>query len=225
MRVFVDTSALYALLDRDDLNHADAERTFRGLGPDTEFLTHNYVHVEAGAVVQRRLGRDQWAHLVDKLLPAISTVWVDEALHEACVATMRASGRSVSLVDQVSFEVMRREGIEIAFAYDADFDRAGFRRPKIAADPSRRLSEAPAPYSSVAVGDDLVSVAEVAERAGTSVNTVQSWRRRHKGFPRPLVTLAAGPVWDWPTVEAWIDTRRSSDKVARAGYGDRPYGF
>jgi predicted nucleic acid-binding protein len=31
------------------------------------------------------------------------------------------------LVDWVSFEVMRRERIESAFAFDADFDAQGFR--------------------------------------------------------------------------------------------------
>jgi predicted nucleic acid-binding protein len=32
----------------------------------------------------------------------------------------------VSLVDWTSFELMRRQGIERAFALDADFDRQGF---------------------------------------------------------------------------------------------------
>jgi predicted nucleic acid-binding protein len=38
-----------------------------------------------------------------------------------------ASRRQVSLVDLVSFEVMRREGIDTAFAFDRDFERAGFQ--------------------------------------------------------------------------------------------------
>jgi predicted nucleic acid-binding protein len=32
----------------------------------------------------------------------------------------------VSLVDRVSFELMRREGIERALAFDDDFTEAGF---------------------------------------------------------------------------------------------------
>jgi hypothetical protein len=54
----------------------------------------------------------------------------------------------------------------------------------------------------------LVSVAEIAQRAGVAWSTVQSWRRRHADFPAPLVTLAAGPVWDWADVERWIAVPR-----------------
>lgn len=52
---------------------------------------------------------------------------------------------------------------------------------------------------------DLVGVAEIAERAGTTVNTVHSWRRRHPGtFPRPVQELAMGPVWRWGDVATWL---------------------
>jgi len=55
---------------------------------------------------------------------------------------------------------------------------------------------------------DLVSVTEIAARTGRSVHTVQSWRRRHHDFPKPLVQLAAGPVWTWPAVSGWIASRK-----------------
>jgi predicted nucleic acid-binding protein len=55
--VFVDTSALYALLDRDDRRHADAAAIWRRLAEEARPLTtHSYVLVEAFALVQRRLG-------------------------------------------------------------------------------------------------------------------------------------------------------------------------
>ena len=56
---------------------------------------------------------------------------------------------------------------------------------------------------------DLVGVAEIAARAGVAKATVMSWRRRHDDFPTPVVILAGGPVWDWPTVDAWRKTLRS----------------
>jgi hypothetical protein len=55
---------------------------------------------------------------------------------------------------------------------------------------------------------DLVSVAEIAQRAGVAVATVQSWRRRRTDFPEPVVRLAAGPVWRWDTVAEWIAVPR-----------------
>lgn len=54
---------------------------------------------------------------------------------------------------------------------------------------------------------DVVSVTEIARRTGRPVNTIQSWRRRHRDFPKPIVQLAAGPIWNWPAVEAWVASR------------------
>ena len=54
-------------------------------------------------------------------------VFVDEDLHRAAVTALLAGvRRRVSLVDWVSFELMRRRRIERAFAFDRDFERQGF---------------------------------------------------------------------------------------------------
>jgi predicted nucleic acid-binding protein len=212
MRVFVDTSAFIALLDGDDGRHAHAARTFRWLLETAHLVTHNYVVVEAEAVARRRLGADAAAALTDAILPVIEVLWVDEALHREGQAAQRAGVGEASLVDHVSFAFMRRLGVETAFAYDADFDAQGFFAPIVPESSARprRLSEDAAVYGARApsVGD-LVSVAEIAARAGRSVNTVQSWRRRHPDFPPPVARLAAGPVWTWPEVSTWIATRRT----------------
>lgn len=50
---------------------------------------------------------------------------------------------------------------------------------------------------------DLVGVAEIAQRIGVEVGTVQSWRRRHDDFPEPIARLSAGLVWAWPDVDDW----------------------
>ena len=128
MTVFVDTSALYALLDRDDTQHQKAKSAFSGLLKKEELVTHSYVIVEAVALTQRRLGSDAVRALVDELLPAIgTTIWVDEAAHRASMsALLAASPTDVSLVDQVSFHVMRELGVSRAFAFDDDFRAAGF---------------------------------------------------------------------------------------------------
>lgn len=90
-------------------------------------LTHNYVVVEAVTLVQRRLGPDAARDLLEAVLPPIDVVWVGEELHEAAVAAFLAGvRRKISLVDWVSFELMRRRGIETAFAFDRDFARQGF---------------------------------------------------------------------------------------------------
>jgi predicted nucleic acid-binding protein len=61
------------------------------------------------------------------VIPVLDVVWVDDDLHRPAIEVLLASGsRSVSLVDRVSFTVMRREGIRRAFVFDEDFEREGF---------------------------------------------------------------------------------------------------
>ena len=126
--IFVDTSALYALLDRDDENHADASAIWACLlERECPLLTHSYVLVETFALVQRRLGLEAMRALHRDLIPVLDIAWVDEALHRAAVETLLASGsRSVSLADRVSFILMQRRGMRTAFAFDDDFTREGF---------------------------------------------------------------------------------------------------
>ena len=117
-----------------------------------------------------------------------------------------------TLVDSVSFEAMCREGIDQAFAFDADFEARGFGRPVIDDRPRQggRLFEATARYGTDATEEtELVSVSEIASRARRPISTIQSWRRRDRDFPQPVASLAAGPVWRWPTVRNWIDDRTS----------------
>jgi len=125
--IFVDTSAIYAHLDASDARHSQAKGTFAELLDNEPLFTHNYVTVEAVSLVQSRLDLRAVRALVDDLLPAIQMVWVTEEVHGAATAALLAAGRRrPSFVDWVSFEVMRREAMSRAFAFDPDFKAQGF---------------------------------------------------------------------------------------------------
>lgn len=127
MTTFVDTSALYAALDRDDASHAPVARTLRTLLESDRLVTSSYVVVETTALVQRRLGLGAARDLLERLLPAIEVIWVSEELHRAGTAALLASAQNaVSLVDHVSFELMRRDAITAALTVDRHFAAAGF---------------------------------------------------------------------------------------------------
>lgn len=128
MMVLADTSALMALLDRDDRYHADATLVWRRLVlQDEPVICTNYVVVEAIALVQRRLGLTAVRRLLQDLIPWLSIEWVQPDVHEAAVsAFLTANRRGLSLVDCVSFEVARRKGVNVTFAYDRHFVEHGF---------------------------------------------------------------------------------------------------
>ncbi len=126
MTVFVDTSAIYALLDRSDDAHAQALRARDRLIGD-DLVTHSYVLAETISLVRRRLGPDATARLMDEFLPALRIMDVDDALRSrATVAYRDTVSSAVSFVDRTSFEFMRQLGITRAFAMDSDFSSAGF---------------------------------------------------------------------------------------------------
>ncbi|MDW8338863.1 MAG: VapC toxin family PIN domain ribonuclease [Thermoleophilia bacterium] len=124
MTVFVDSSALYALMDALDVDSERAVGTFRELTQTDDLVTHSYVCVEAMALLQQRVGLDALRALVDDVLPVLEIEWVDEALHRAATAACLAAG--TQHVSWTSFELMRRRGIARAFAYDDDFEQQGF---------------------------------------------------------------------------------------------------
>lgn len=126
MSVFVDTSALYALLDEADARHAEASDILRRL-VGTEFVTHALVMVETAALVGRRLPWAASERLIDGILPVVDIQPIgDESLDAALAAYRRSGTASVSLVDQASFALMRSLGIRRTFAFDEDFAREGF---------------------------------------------------------------------------------------------------
>ncbi len=125
--IFLDTSAIYALADRSDANHHRARRQFaRILEASLPIITHNYVLFESCALLQHRLGLSS-AVALQESSRAFEVAWIGEDLHREAAHRWSGGRRSLSLVDHVSFVLMERRRIEIAFAFDPDFAGAGFR--------------------------------------------------------------------------------------------------
>lgn len=125
--IFLDTSAIYALADAREENHDEAIRRFGiALERRETFLIHSYVLVEAMALIQRRLGlRFALQFLLDA--EAFELHWVTPENHRQAVRLLAERGkRQLSLVDCMSFVVMRLHGISTALAFDSDFESEGF---------------------------------------------------------------------------------------------------
>ena len=126
--VFIDTSALLAVLDADDASHQAAKQVWESIiaAGDT-LVSHNYVLVETSALALRRLGLEALRVFESDILPILRVVWVTRDIHAAAAsAHLLGARRSLSLVDCASFEIMRRTGIRTAFAFDHHFQEYGF---------------------------------------------------------------------------------------------------
>ena len=65
--------------------------------------------------------------LTTDFVPLVAIDWVDEPVHAAGhAALLTANRKELSLVDCVSFELMRRRDVSTALALDADFGDQGF---------------------------------------------------------------------------------------------------
>ncbi len=127
MTVFADTSALFVVLDRSHADHPAASRVWSGLLADNTLLvTSSYVLVELSALLQRRLGMDAWRDFETQVTPLLQVIWIDEQGHQAGVRAALSAGRRLSLVDCVSFQVMRQTGVRTAFCFDNHFREQGF---------------------------------------------------------------------------------------------------
>ena len=128
MSVFADTSFFIALLDDGDDMHGDAVVQWRRAAAEhLPVLTSNYVVVESCAVLQRHMGVPAVRRFVRQILGPVEVHWVTSADHErALEALLVADRRNLSMVDCVSFEVMRRLDIRECLAFDRHFAEQGF---------------------------------------------------------------------------------------------------
>lgn len=117
---------MYALANRRDAHHAAANERFQALlAAGERILTHNYVILESLALLHRRLGLSAAVELA-RSTDAFEVEWVNKTIHDEAVRRLGTSGRDVSLVDHVSFLVMRQRQIATAFAFDRHFVEEGF---------------------------------------------------------------------------------------------------
>jgi len=130
LTVFVDTSALIAFLDEDDPAHSVCREAWRQAVLEAEGLvTTDYIVVEAVAVAQRPWGLHAVRTLVVDYLPLIEVGSVSTEDRAAALSALLAAGRRrLSLVDCVSFAIMRRMGIREYLGLDPHFEEQGFTR-------------------------------------------------------------------------------------------------
>jgi predicted nucleic acid-binding protein len=127
--IFADTSAFLAILNAGDPKHKAATDTWDCLvDQDEHVITSSYTLIETITLLHSRQGTAVVEQFLSDIMSLVEIVWADVPMHMAAVTAMLAHpGKSgPSLVDCMSFEVIRRRRIEDAFAYDPHFAGRGF---------------------------------------------------------------------------------------------------
>lgn len=126
-RILVDTSAVFALIDRSDANHTAARATLDALKRRrVEPLLTNFIVAESHALALSRLDAviaRRW--LLGNVWPVERVTLEDEAKARTIVG--RYVDRTFSYTDATSFAVMERLGLKTAFAFDPHFQQYGFQ--------------------------------------------------------------------------------------------------
>ena len=128
MKIFADTSGLYALLVNNDYMFVRARENFVYFAENNvQLVTSSFVLVETVALLQSRVGIEPVQDFNAKILPLLDVIWVDNTWYTKAVQRLLAQkSRRVSLVDCLSFEIMDTFQIKCAFAFDKHFEENGF---------------------------------------------------------------------------------------------------
>jgi predicted nucleic acid-binding protein len=112
----------------EDNEHERARSILASLDAnDTELVSSSFVLQEILALLQSRIGIAAIRAFQDKVFPVLDVEWITNDIYERALATLLAAHqRRVSLTDWTSFEIMRKRGIQTAFAFDEHFEDQGF---------------------------------------------------------------------------------------------------
>lgn len=125
-RIILDTSAIYALLDKSDDNHQKAKKLFINLSKENfNILISNFILAECHAIISGRLGHElarKW--LQNQCWPVERITEEDEKRAQEIIFTF--TDKSFSYTDATTFAIMERLGITKVFAFDQHFAQFGF---------------------------------------------------------------------------------------------------
>jgi predicted nucleic acid-binding protein len=128
-RFFVDTSFLYALVNRRDQYHARAIRARDMLAASDELFVTDLILYEVGNNMSLSDKRRAALRLIEQLveLDQCTLIFTDELIYEKAFSLFKKHiDKPWGLVDCASFVVMKELSVQYALTADKHFEQAGF---------------------------------------------------------------------------------------------------
>lgn len=131
-KVFIDTSAFLALYIQNDDFHERAVDCLMFLNLNqVNFITSNFIIDETYTFLRSNWGKKTALGFADLLADNSQFIKIDRVSIDDEKTAFKyfetLDGRGVSFTDCTSFAMMKRIGIETAYTFDRDFERAGFK--------------------------------------------------------------------------------------------------
>jgi len=130
VRLFVDTGAWCALYDRSDVHHARASAFLQEIKRQkAQLITSDYVLDESLTLLRFRAGHKEAVEFGRWVLQSqlVKVINADEKTWQsAWDLFVRYDDKPFSFTDCTSFAIMRQLGLLNAFAFDRNFEQAGF---------------------------------------------------------------------------------------------------
>ncbi len=132
IKVFVDTAAWIALINVDDAFHQQAKRVRINLQQQKlKLVTTDFVLLEVADALALPKIRFQTIRFINRLknLEGLQILPISQSLFDAgWELYSQRLDKDWGLTDCISFVIMQREGITLAFTCDRHFEQAGFTR-------------------------------------------------------------------------------------------------
>lgn len=130
-RVFVDTSAFFALIDKTDRNHQEALQLAEKIRQERlELVISDHILAETITLVRGKIGFQEASFIGKRMFDSEITTLVianEKALKNAWDIFLKYSDKDFSFVDCISFGIMEHEKINLAFTFDHHFEAIGFK--------------------------------------------------------------------------------------------------
>lgn len=121
--ILVDTGAIYALIDRSDVNHQKARDYYQSIAGKEEMVLLSPIFTESWFLIESRLGSSVARHFVQSVLNgvfAFREIGLDD-ISRALEIERKYETAHFGLIDAICFAFAENNGIKRAFTFDKHF--------------------------------------------------------------------------------------------------------
>jgi len=127
MKIFIDTSAFYAMFDIDDALHTKSIKLLNKIPDTSQLFTSSEVIGETLTLLSMRIGKSKAVEIFKDILIYVETIMIDiEIFNNSLERFVSIKSKNISFVDCTSFAICEKFKMDFVFGFDKDFEKEGF---------------------------------------------------------------------------------------------------